>query len=424
MSYLTGFWFFAVLSAVFLEWLWFPLAAPLSAYEIFWQRMPAISWGMVFHTLIVTACICKFCKLNDVSMLLSLLGLVVLFYLPLIAMIDQPRWILDYSLQSREREAFTNFVQLHYVQNVNMEPTFNSIKSVDSVINQLDIVSNMLGLGWYLAVLANFMIISQLLPVRKEIYWLSSLLIILTLMPAVIEMLNKKQAEQLKQQGHQLLIQLQADTAIQKYKKAFHIAPTLFNAPQSLVKVSDAYAIATQHQHPFSKVSEAWVMIKQHRLLNNQTGKIKEYIQARMLLQEAVENFIPQTGLEIAVNNLCSRLINHLLMQEALALYAQGKYQTAIARLKHRHLGNSYVLPEFYQAHFYTRHQDPQSAIALLQALVQRVDHPAIKADIYCSMGDAYNTMGQMEDARSAYVRCAKLDNIKNYRVIKALTGF
>jgi hypothetical protein len=63
------------------------------------------------------------------------------------------------------------------------------------------------------------------------------------------------------------------------------------------------------------------------------------------------------------------------------------------------------------------------NASTLLGELDRSLVQPLVRADIACTLGDALTGAGRLLDARKAYLVCRDLDEVTNFRVMKALGG-
>ena len=55
--------------------------------------------------------------------------------------------------------------------------------------------------------------------------------------------------------------------------------------------------------------------------------------------------------------------------------------------------------------------------------LLGLVDHPSLRADLLCSIGDGHTRAQHPMQARQAYTECLETDSLYNYRAVFDLGG-
>jgi len=229
------------------------------------------------------------------------------------------------------------------------------------------------------------------------------------------------QAEKAHNAGDKFLINGQAQLALHYYTEAVKYNPALSLSTPFLIKVSDAYAYMSDGYHPLAQVTEAWRLMQKARSVA-QSKKYPLYQESRKVLSQLTTLHPPLSDLEQALFELGLRLHIKLWRHEGLAEFAQKNLNKALnAFLQAR---DDKIAAQFYLAYTYLLLGNTQAALSLLQPLAEKVAHPDVKADIYCTIGDAYTQAKLADAARKAYTSCYKFDSIKNYRAIKALSGF
>ena len=355
------------------------------------------------------------------------MALVQVLFMPWHTLLTHPDWLASYIMEGQERQQLYYFTREYFVPNIISEPTYASATQSETIFDQASIVFRMLSVGWYISLLANSAILIVLLK-----YWQHSLQIIVmltlitcfALLPVSSSTLARVEAAKAQHQGNQHLAHNQANEALQEYSLALKLNPALSSSSSFLLKIADAYSIITHGTHPSTNISKAWIIIRQNNLLTSYTANSNSYRQARSLLQKADDNYLPVTALDNALSNLGPQLINQLWTSEGLAEYQRGHLHNAIQAFQQVSGTKDQLVSRFFLATLYIQLDTPQLALELLQPYLNQIAHPSVKADIYCTIGDAHTRAKNWSKARTAYILCTAWDNTRNYRVTRALSGF
>ncbi len=410
------------------DWLTFPLTAPLRGSQMIWifdngQILPI---GPIFLILLGGGVILLLLRQFVSSTVLLCAALTILLLQPWYGGFIQLNWLAEYIAQSQEKEELYYFTQSYFIPNLNPEPTFRPIKQFEFFIDQANIAFAMLGSGWYLVFLGNLGLLGILFYCwRFPLKLLVALLLIISLwtMPVQRTASRLLQADSAQQRGNQLLVNGQAQFALQQYAKALaHNQALSFSAP-FLIKASEAYAVMSEGHHPLGKVAEAWRLIQQKALFKLHVKKYTFYHEAQSLLNELTIWHQPSTNLEQSLYELGQHLSVRLWRYEGLTAFAQNNLNHALQAFQQAASKDDNPATQFYLASTYMKLGKAQFALSILPFLAGQIAHPDVAADIYCTIGDAYTQEKNFEAARKAYTTCQKLDNIKNYRALKALSG-
>jgi predicted negative regulator of RcsB-dependent stress response len=428
MFFLTIFLSLIALAAVYISWLEFPLSAALNAYEIAWnwQEYLNVSIGPIFQLCILFGC---FFLLNGqllIAMVFLSLALAQVLFMPWHVYLSHPDWLAGYIVESRERQQLYYFTQEKFVPNIISEPTYITIKQFETLFDQLGIAFQMLSIGWYVALFATCAILVVLLTRSKHylrFIIVFALIISFGMLPNITSTIAQARAALAQHQGSQYLADNHATEALQAYGIALELNPALASSPTFLIKAADAFAMRTRGLHSSTDISKASIIIGQSNLLDSYTATSSSYRQARALLHGADENYFSSTEMEKALYQLRTRLVNQLWISEGLAEYQRGELHKAMQAFQQVTDDDDYLVARFFLATLYIRLNTPQLALDLLQPYLHQIAHPSIKADIYCTIGDAYARANDLLNARKAYISCTKSDNTKNYRATRALSG-
>ena len=109
-------------------------------------------------------------------------------------------------------------------------------------------------------------------------------------------------------------------------------------------------------------------------------------------------------------------------MLEGIQYANQRRFARALGAYSRADHGQDPMV-SFYIAHAHMELGDGRSAIRLLSDLTESVAQPALRADLTCTLGDAYTVQRDLVNARDMYLRCRELDKLENFRALKALAG-
>jgi len=427
--FLTIFQLLLALAAVYTSWLDFPLSASINAYQVgwIWQGYFPTSLGLAFQLLILFGCAFLLYRQFFIALILLSMALAQVLFMPWHILLTHPDWLVSYLIESQERQQLYYFTREYFVPNIISEPTYISTTKSETLLDQISIVFRMLSIGWYISLLANSAILIVLLKHWKhslQLVVMLTLIISFGFLPVITSTFTQLQAAQAQHQGNQHLANNEANEALQEYSLALKLNPALRYSPYFLLKAADTYAIVTHGLHPSTNISKARIIIEQNNLFNSYTATAISYRQARALLQKADDNYFPVTALDKALFNFSPRLINQLWTSEGLAEYQRGHLHKAMQAFQQVTTTKDQLVARFFLATLYIRLNTPQLALELLHPYLIQISHPSVKADIYCTIGDAYTRAKDWSKARAAYLSCTKWDNTKNYRVTRALSGF
>ncbi len=427
MLFLIAFLLLLTLTAVFVSWLEYPLSESLNAYQLdwSWQAYFPTSVGISLQLLMLFACVFLVYRKFFIALVLVCIALAQLLFLPWHILLTHPDWLVNYLIESQERQQLNYFTGEYFIPNINAEPTYIPTLQFETLLDQVRIVFSMLSIGWYISVLSSIAILMILLKHWQHSFQLPITLILITgsaLLTNYAPTLSLLQAAQAQHHGNQQLANDHTHEALQNYQRALKLNPVLNYSTPFLIKVADAYAALLHEYHPANNISKAWIIIQQYKLFNGYNAPASRYRQARTLLQKADNNYLPVTLLEKSLVKFSKRLINQLWASEGLSEYKHGHLHKALQAFQQ--LSIDQLATRFFLATLYIKLNTPQQALELLRPYAHKIDHPSIKADIYCTIGDAYTRAKDWLQARKAYLLCTKLDNTKNYRVTRALSGF
>ena len=411
------------------DWIHFPLTAALNAFQIGWDINDGIvlSFGLIFLIVIGIAVCLLLIKQYLLSLIILCTALVILYLIPLYFGFLNAGWLRAYLEQSQDKVELYYFTKQYYLLNINTEPTFKPIPQYEYLLDRLKVSLSMLGSGWYTAFIANLALIGIGLKYSEFQF---KLFLVLTFsfsffaFQAFPVIKNLMQAETSQHNGNQYLVKGQPRKAILYYKKALKMNPALSFSTPFLLKVSEAYYMGTDNQNSLGKIFEAWMFIQEKNLFKYQAGKPKYYRIARTLIEESGSVEPPLTPLNQALFDLRDRFSSKLWKYQGLAEYAAGNLNGALSALLNAFARDDGLTTRFYLASVYLKLDYPQPVIDLLRSYAETITHSAVKADIYCTVGDAYIKANEPEYAREEYRRCIRYDNLKNHRVIQALSGY
>ncbi len=405
----AGFW-----GSLYAPWIRFPVAPALDARHI--ELLPLCSLALCGQAVllgVVLSGLTGYFRWRFYLLSLLFSGLLALPFLWVAHNPDD--WLCQYQTQTLQKIAWSDFVQEQFIPNLNPEPLFIPVTEWSSPGQQLYTQFAMLGWGWYLALAsigsAGFMIWRYDRPINNR----HGLRVVIGLcLPACVLFSGLLRADAERRAGDEALWQGHWQYAHQYYQKAWTHNPALSCTIPFLLKWA-------QTSRSDQAILPLWMEIRQMRLLDTKKPVALSRYQTFLARWRSVQ--AAQQGLQRQAHwrhVLSIRLWN----QYGLAAWRQQDWQTALYAWQKSLALDDQVLVRFYLATLYLRLDAPQAVLPLLQPALKKTGNLSLRADIACTIGDAWERMGNMDKARQAYWQCRQLDNLKNYRILHELGGF
>lgn len=404
------------------EWVTFPLRSSLRAQSFAYAiDAQTFQLGAIFSGLVLLgACVGLLARPGGI--VLQAAALTLLLAVPLDVACLHGGLVGAYVEESSQRSAFTAYVNAQLVQNPSPEPTFTPIAGFETSTEQLGIALSMLGWGWYIALFAVLGLLCLLgRGVRARFLWPLSLSTVAALAACLmLRPLDALVASQRDQDtGDAYLLAGNGVGALDAYARALEENPELAYSEPFLQKAAMAFNVASGGRHTLGSLGQDLELARRPESESFST----QAAAARSRLLEPIRlEIYDSSGLESALVAAAVRLDSKLWLLEGLRHARLGHYSEALADYLHGAEDTS-SLDSFYLAHAYIRLHEPERALQILNDLEKQVAQPSIRADLYCTIGDAYTTLGDIVQARTMYLKCRELDKVDNFRAVKALSG-
>jgi Flp pilus assembly protein TadD len=128
--------------------------------------------------------------------------------------------------------------------------------------------------------------------------------------------------------------------------------------------------------------------------------------------------------LEMAILQQSIEEYRKIRIQQGLNAYAEGHASLSLGLLQEvLSADQSQLHTGFFLAHMQRELGLFPEAISTLDETLRLVDHDSIRADLFCTLGDAYSQGGDSLQARAAYMKCIQADSLFNFRAVLDLGG-
>lgn len=412
------------IASVYGRWIWFPLTEDIPGTNLSWYSGDrSYSVGTIFQICILCGGLLLLMR-QLVALVFISSGLALLFLAPLESIATDPEWLKTYVTESGDRLELADFMKRVYEPNIDNQPTFVAVTQFESVSDQLEIAVASLGIGWYFALFNTVgLLLILIMRWRMPVNWIPASLIVVGLL--VINgygtVTHLVQAESAREQGDQYLVTGEPRRALHAYATALERNPALGHSFPFLLKVSEVYGLLYGDAHPLSSIAKLGSFAQRPvRRIDSQRAVLKN---VRVRLLDAASQHTPSTQLERSLNKLARRMMSDIWVQEGLGEFNENNLHRAANAFQNAISWRDTVPTRFYLATTYIQLGNEHQAINILNVLRQQVTSSIFRANIECTLGDAYTQVGDLENARAAYLECKDHDNSQNYRVVKALSG-
>lgn len=400
------------------NWVTFPMTAPISATQIPVTGLPLSAGGLLALLLLLTLLAATFSR--GLACVVWLAALALLFRVPLELALHQPEWLQNYLVQLADRIGMTQFVAEHYVLNVSPEPTMVPMDRIDSTDDQLRLAMLMLSRSWYFTVAVSLGLFFTLMGCWSSTHraaWLSVPGVLLAAGLLLPPLWSLEQAQGERDRGDLQLNAGDGARALQSYAAAYAANPGLMGARPFWLQVAMAQAQASGGRNVYAE------LVRPLSLVLGRTP-LQDAAAYEAASQQLTALALPPASdaLQAGLLQQTAALRNDLLVQEALLHYNAGNFNRATSVMQ-RAQPSPTSAARFYLAAMTMSQGGYLQAAEMLKALDAQLAHVTVRADIACTLGDAYTGAGLTEDARTAYLNCQSLDELTNYRATKALGG-
>jgi tetratricopeptide (TPR) repeat protein len=406
-------------------WLDFPLTAALYAKDFTspWADLGLVSLSSVLTGISVFAGISWLLGLRGLSLfagLTAVLVMIIFFHSWLLSETWLPRFIHE----SEQREALQGFLTHYYWPNLNPEPTTTLEKDFEYLLDQLRVFWSATGWGWGFFSLGVVLIMLDNLFL-SPLWRLGSLAILCTAVIFVVVLLYPLlNAELEHRRGDTLLNSGQLSKAISAYQTALRLNPNLQTSNRFIVKASRAYYQLEGEDSLLGLLYRASARIRSG--IGQPLSKpAKENLEkSSQILSRVLHTPYQGSALESAILQQARKDYMHSLREQGLDAYVEGDLSVSLSLLERAFADNRKELyTGFLLAHVQRELGLVADSIALLDEILELVEHDSTHADLLCTLGDAFIQAQQPWRAREAYRRCLENDTLFNFRAVRNLSG-
>jgi tetratricopeptide (TPR) repeat protein len=213
--------------------------------------------------------------------------------------------------------------------------------------------------------------------------------------------------------------------ALAAYDAVLKMTPVYAYSDTFLTKCSRAYDALSAGRHPYGRLLALRKTVSSP--LSQSQGQSQAMLRpslevARTELRE-IQAIPPSKPVERALADLGRRLEVTAWVQEGLADTGAGRLNMALRSFARAYQLRPELSTAFFLARTYFVLGDENAAIEMLLRLQEDVANPMVRADMVCTLGDAYSNLGRLRLARHYYSLCETTDDEDNFRAIRALTG-
>lgn len=414
-------WVLAVLGTLG-EWVTFPLSPAISGRNVtmpLGETFVPVTIGL--SGLLLVALVVALLS-RGTALVLGAAALALWALVPIQIAAFEPSWLQAYLVESSARSDLAEYLHEHFVANRSPEPGYVAMVRFDGLAEQLKLGVVMLGWGYYLTGAA---VVGLLVVLGSKSLWgdlLLSLGVCCVFLGAagggsLWELLGSERAQT---RGDRLLARGEPNGALEAYREALVRNPPLRLSPPFLQKLSACYAGWDSRQDPLAELNNAFELANRENARLEPTPRLRARDSLRAILTGEAAG---ATGVEGPLFAAAQRIDSELWLTEGRSHAKAGDFSQALGSYAQAAKGEAPPLLVFYRAHAQLVLGDPDLAIALLPQLVGRVGQGAFRADILCTLGDAYTLKGDLARARDNYRACRDADRVDNFRALRALGG-
>lgn len=404
------------------EWITFPLRTSLRAQSFAYEvGSQTLDLGVVFGGLVLAGATLGMLN-RAAGAVLESAALTLLLALPVDVAWFHGGLVAAYVEESAQRSAFTAYVNDQLVKNPSPEPTFTPIANFETSTEQLGVAVSMLGWGWYIATFTVLGLLCVLVkgPSGRAVWPLSLGTVVVLAACLMFRPLDALVASQRHQDsGDVHLLGGDGVGALDAYSRALQENPELAHSEPFLQKAAMAFNVASGGRHTLGSLGQDLELARRG---DSESFSVQAQAARGRLLEPLRSEIYNSSGLESALVAAAVRLDSKLWLLEGLRHAQVGRFSEALADYLHSKPDTS-SLDSFYLAHAYIELHEPERALRILNDLEKQIAQRSIRADIYCTIGDAHTTLGDLVLARTMYLKCRELDKVDNFRAVKALSG-
>jgi hypothetical protein len=419
-------WFLALLSCLSLlaKWVVLPLNGALLPRMLLWHVwFVPVPFVLVFLATLLLAVL--FSRRQPLlSLVLVWAHLFAILAIPANIFLRHPGVMSAYVEQAKTRLALVEFTNDYFPMNVNLQPLFEPVISIDGAWDPLLIAVSVLDTSWFIALLSAcclLILVGNGMSKGGRYAAMSGLGLGCVIALANFGALN----DSLSASGNIAKIAQQSpDQAVALCGQTLSLNPALAYSETMMPACLMATLKVHGDRHPLASYSGlVWKR-------SGGQGDSEEFpaepaflfIYQRLLANSAQLQASLASTLDKALFGWLKRTGEAMVILNAQKAIADNKLSYAAHQLN-SYIADDNLLKNYYLAYINTQIENPKGAGVNYKSLFANIQFAPIKADMLCGLGDTYSLGGDYVGARKLYIACKELDNASNYRVYKALSG-
>lgn len=334
-------------------------------------------------------------------------------------------WLVVYITESEQRDFLQTILSRYYWPNLNPEPATILLPQFEYLSDRVILFWHMTGWGWVWVLSGIVLLLMNSFYSRVSV--LTTLLSMVILLFFMITMSSALMAERNQRHGDEMLSSGYPEKAIFAYERALLSSPELHHSRPFAMKSSHAYYLLEGEESPFAYLyilggREASFARKYAKNMDGEALKL-----AQLSLPALLET--PSEGdalnpLQHAIISQSIIEINRNLITQGFNDYENGALSSSLLAFQQALKNDpNQIHAQFFVAHIFKELGLFDNAIETLQRTLPSIANSPLRADLLCTIGEAYEDAGQPLLARKAYGECLDSDSLFNYRAVRNLAG-
>lgn len=351
-------------------------------------------------------------------------GVVVLLSYFLSSWTENEQWLSRFLTESEQRDALQAFISHYYWPNLNPEPTTTLKSDFEYLSDQLLVFWYAAGWGWGLCVIGVILLLLENLISTVVAGLASVAIMLLGVLSLGVILYPGFSAELNHRRGDELLGSGRPRAALAAFETTLRLNPALKYSDSFLKKSSRAYY---QLEGENSLLGGLYLTSFRTRWVTGEVLNLpaeQHLDKSTQILADVIHAAYQGSALEMAILSQAFRVYSKFLVEQGLDAYAEGNLPHSLelfeAALRH---DRKQVHAGFFLAHVQRELDLTGDSVATLQQIIDQVQHESLRADMLCTIGDAYARGDKPLQAREAYLKCLDTDSLFNFRAVLDLGG-
>lgn len=400
--------------AFFPPWVSLPFSGSVSGLGYTAGAVTAVKsllpFGVLFLASIPTLAFCIYFKKTLPAVVLSSLCLAFVL-LMLVFMVSADTRTLPYYVQDVEDfKSLRNFFGSYFIPNKGGGIRLPLENPLDSVSGRLVLVTDVLSWGWYLT--ASVCSLLVLFAIKRAGLVSALLAIPVVLAPSALYLYPALQASEFRRDAQLEFANGNYPAAFKHLLTAFKLDPLLSYSSSSTTLFSQLNAVTYGENLPSA------VLYKTENLESKgQRLKTIQMLEQALKDRGADENFV------FTEYQVKRRLLSYSI-EMATKFFRVEKWNEALTLLRRTQF--SYpdnAVTDTFVTLPYMRQNAPESCVAAANDALRKILKSSVVADILSTRGECQLMMGASDVARDSFSQALDIDNERNLRAVRGLSG-